>query len=197
MELPSALKNPQRVFTSRDTHRDDSLRGGLVQIVEDGPNGDTVLVPRHILVNGTNVGLIAENGITIDPGSHDRPATVTLVLLPRRIEVFAPAADPPAAASGEAPGVAEPDGTVPTRAPQLGDLVHYRAHGSPPDPQDGVQTYRAECRAALITATYPQTTETVGLVALNPTGLFFHQHASYFDRGHQGGSWHWPGFCPP
>jgi hypothetical protein len=72
--------------------------------------------------------------------------------------------------------------------PSIGRAVHYVARGS----ADG--RFPATCRAATITEVGED--ETVGLVALNPSGLFFHPlemgGCAHDEDEKAGGSWHWP-----
>jgi len=92
------------------------------------------------------------------------------------------------------------------QTPSVGRAVHYVARGS----ADGV--FPAVCRAADITETHPDDWTVVGLMAKNPTGLFFHPVAvggvthdpgdpadgavgarcAGGDRAYPGGTWHWP-----
>lgn len=59
--------------------------------------------------------------------------------------------------------------------PSVGRVVHYVSYGTPKR-TDGSQAFTSQCRAAIITEVEPGTF-TVGLVALNPTGMFFHSLA--------------------
>ena len=98
--------------------------------------------------------------------------------------------------------------------PSVGRLVHYVSYGTPGG------EYGKECRAAIITET--NTSDTVGLAVLNPTGVFFNRTVTYHDgaetpgspdcpvstthndgpfrycvcgwieASHKGGTWHWP-----
>ena len=97
--------------------------------------------------------------------------------------------------------------------PSVGRIVHYVSHGTPGG------EYKSECRAAIITET--DTSDTVGLAVLNPTGAFFNRTVPYHDgdettgnpdcpdaaahgnpfrycgcgwaeAAHRGGTWHWP-----
>lgn len=72
--------------------------------------------------------------------------------------------------------------------PSVGRVVHYRSLGS----ADG--QFKPECRAATISEVGDD--GRVGLVVLNPTGLFFHSLASggcaLDEEGKAGGTWHWP-----
>lgn len=97
--------------------------------------------------------------------------------------------------------------------PSVGRVVHYVSHGTPGG------EYGKECRAAIITET--DTSDTVGLAVLNPTGMFFNRTVTYHDgsetpgkpdcpnaphgelpfrycacgwieASHKGGTWHWP-----
>lgn len=76
------------------------------------------------------------------------------------------------------------------QVPSIGRVVHYVSYGTPGG------EFKPACRAAIISevAASPES-EVVGLVVLNPTGLFFHSLASGgcpHDEDHAGGSWHWP-----
>lgn len=76
--------------------------------------------------------------------------------------------------------------------PRIGDTVHYRSYGTPGG------EFKAECRAAMVTAVYPQTpaavgdTDAVSLCVLNPTGFFFHDVARHDEGAETPGA---PG-CP-
>ena len=74
--------------------------------------------------------------------------------------------------------------------PTVGRIVHYRSYGTP----DG--EYAPRCRAALVTqgvANTDDTTQTISLAVVNPTGLFFDVAVPYASpETHQGGTWHWP-----
>ncbi|MGC4947689.1 hypothetical protein ACLQ2N_16025 [Streptomyces sp. DT224] len=81
-------------------------------------------------------------------------------------------------------------------APSVGRTVHYVSHGTPLR-SDGSQAHPPACRAAVITEVDPADPSRVGLVALNPGGLFFHPLSAggsvRDDTGAQlGGTWHWP-----
>lgn len=59
-----------------------------VEIVDGrGGEGANFLVPDRVLVNGTDIGLIAEKGLRVNPGDLGEPATVTITLIPRRIDI--------------------------------------------------------------------------------------------------------------
>ncbi|MFE0353595.1 hypothetical protein ACFW2I_08885 [Streptomyces nigra] len=63
-------------------------KGGVVEIVDPEAIESEPLVPTRVLINGTDVGLIAEGGIKVEPGDgNGNVATVTLTLLPSRIEI--------------------------------------------------------------------------------------------------------------
>ena len=96
--------------------------------------------------------------------------------------------------------------------PSVGRVVHYVSYGSPGG------EYKSECRAAIVTET--NTSDTVGLAVLNPTGVFFDRTVTYHDGSgnpgspdctaphddgpfrycacgwsepaFKGGTWHWP-----
>jgi hypothetical protein len=79
---------------------------------------------------------------------------------------------------------------------QVGDIVHYVSHGTPPRAIDGEQAYPSVCRAAIITAHdeyqpsgSDQFTGHVDLCVINPTGLFFNTGA-HQDNDHGPGTWH-------
>jgi hypothetical protein len=97
--------------------------------------------------------------------------------------------------------------------PSVGRIVHYVSYGTPGG------EYTSECRAAIIAET--NTSDTVGLAVLNPTGMFFNRTVAHDEGGetpgaadcpnaashgnpfrycacgwmeaaHKGGTWHWP-----
>lgn len=57
--------------------------------------------------------------------------------------------------------------------PSVGRIVHYVSHGTPIR-GDGTQAYTKQCRAAVVSEVADDDSDVVGLVVLNPTGLFFH-----------------------
>jgi hypothetical protein len=62
--------------------------------------------------------------------------------------------------------------------PSVGRTVHYVSYGTP----NG--EYKSECRAAIITAVYPEVPDNkdkdaVSLCVLNPTGQFFNEVVRY------------------
>ncbi len=63
----------------------------------------------------------------------------------------------------------EPNAQTPT----VGRIVHYVAYGTP------VGEFPKTCRAAVVIEVTDA--KTVGLVVLNPQGLFFHQNLPYDD----------------
>lgn len=66
---------------------------------------------------------------------------------------------------------------------RIGDTVHYRSYGTPGG------EYQGECRAAIITGTYPAFPSRYDLAVLNPTGLFLNQQVK--PGGPTiGGTWH-------
>lgn len=67
--------------------------------------------------------------------------------------------------------------------PSIGRIVHYVSYGTPGG------EYTPECRAAVVTEV--NTSDTVGLAILNPTGMFFNRTVVH-DEGMAGGTWHWP-----
>lgn len=68
--------------------------------------------------------------------------------------------------------------------PSVGRIVHYVSYGTPGDGEYG------KCRAAVVTET--DTSETVALAVLNPTGLFFDRTVVHDETAKVGGTWHWP-----
>lgn len=77
--------------------------------------------------------------------------------------------------------------------PSINRSVHYVARGS----ADG--KFPKTCRAAVVTEVESDqpTDQRVGLMVMNPTGLFFHSLAdggcAYDDADDPaGGTWHWP-----
>lgn len=88
--------------------------------------------------------------------------------------------------------------------PTIGDTLHYVSLGS------AGGEFPSRCRAAIVTEIDPHDVWTLGLCALNPTGVFFHNLADggvahdpgvpalgqgarcvSGDRGYAGGTWHW------
>jgi hypothetical protein len=73
-------------------------------------------------------------------------------------------------------------------APYIGQVVHYRSYGTP----NG--EYQSVCRAAIVTEVDPEDPGHIGLIAMNPTGLFFHALSDggcHYSLGAEGGTWHW------
>jgi hypothetical protein len=68
--------------------------------------------------------------------------------------------------------------------PSVGRVVHYVSYGTPGG------EYTSQCRAAIVTET--DTSDTVGLAVLNPTGTFFNRTVVHDEDGKAGGTWHWP-----
>lgn len=84
--------------------------------------------------------------------------------------------------------------------PSVGRIVHYVSHGTPVR-KDGSQAFSSQCRAAIVSEVPadPQDdieADTVGLVVLNPGGVFFHPLSEggcrHAEATHEGGTWHWP-----
>jgi hypothetical protein len=77
--------------------------------------------------------------------------------------------------------------------PSVGRVVHYVSYGTPGG------EYTKQCRAATVSEVPADenSRSVVGLVVLNPTGLFFHSLGAggcpYDDAQEpRGGTWHWP-----
>jgi hypothetical protein len=68
--------------------------------------------------------------------------------------------------------------------PSVGRIVHYTSFGTPGG------EYESTCRAAVITEV--DTSDTVGLAVLNPTGIFLNRTIVHDEEGKAGGTWHWP-----
>ena len=68
--------------------------------------------------------------------------------------------------------------------PSIGRVVHYVSYGTPGG------EYGSECRAAIVTEI--DTSDTVGLAVLNPTGMFFNSAVVHDEETERGGTWHWP-----
>ena len=67
--------------------------------------------------------------------------------------------------------------------PRIGEIVHYVSYGS----KDG--RYESTCRAAMVTETRE---EDIGIMTINPTGIFFDRQVRNSEDNHTGGTWHWP-----
>ena len=86
--------------------------------------------------------------------------------------------------------------------PSVGRIVHYVSYGTPGG------EYPSACRAAIVSEVDSTDDTLIGLVALNPTGMFFralsdggcqHDEGGTSDtpgapsaRSYVGGTWHWP-----
>lgn len=76
--------------------------------------------------------------------------------------------------------------------PSIGRDVHYVSYGTPGG------EFSSVCRAAKVTEVDPDEPNRVGLMVMNPTGLFFHAlngpgGGCHLDEdGKRGGTWHWP-----
>jgi hypothetical protein len=75
--------------------------------------------------------------------------------------------------------------------PSISRDVHYVARGS----ADG--KFPKTCRAAKVTEVLGGPDQLVGLMVMNPTGIFFHSLADggcAYDGSDdpEGGTWHWP-----
>lgn len=67
----------------------------------------------------------------------------------------------------------------------VGDVVHYRSHGSPIR-ADGTQVHKPRCRAAFVTDQLSDYLCT--LFVVNPAGIFFDD--CRYDVDMAGGTWH-------
>lgn len=70
--------------------------------------------------------------------------------------------------------------------PSVGRIVHYVSYGTP----NG--EYRSQDRAAVISEVPDHESDTIHLVVLNPTGLFFNLNVVHDEDDKRGGTWHWP-----
>lgn len=70
--------------------------------------------------------------------------------------------------------------------PSIGRIVHYRSYGTPGG------EFASTCRAAIVTQVNDEHGISVGLCAINPTGLFFHEDCVEDQGNTDGGTWHWP-----
>jgi hypothetical protein len=68
--------------------------------------------------------------------------------------------------------------------PSVGRIVHYHSYGTPGG------EFKPLPRAAIITQVVSDD-GTVGLCAVNPTGLFFHERCPYSELPRPG-HWSWP-----
>ena len=67
--------------------------------------------------------------------------------------------------------------------PSVGRIVHYHSYGTPGG------EFKPLPRAAIVTQVNDD--GTIGLCAVNPTGLFFHERCPYSDSP-KPGHWNWP-----
>ena len=74
------------------------------------------------------------------------------------------------------------------RIPYVGQMVHYKSHGTPIR-EDGTQAFTGECRAAIVAAQGEG--NLLSLCVLNPDGLFFNKEVDRDETADQGGTWHW------
>lgn len=61
------------------------MNGSVIEIIDPHWTKDGVILPTRVLVNGTDVGWIAPYGLSINPGGHTEPLTVTLELMPSEV----------------------------------------------------------------------------------------------------------------
>ena len=69
--------------------------------------------------------------------------------------------------------------------PTVGRIVHYVSYGSPKG------EYVSKCVAAVVTQVNDAEGKRIGVVVLNPTGIFFNVDIDC-DVDHAAGTWHWP-----
>jgi len=74
--------------------------------------------------------------------------------------------------------------------PSVGRVVHYVAYGTP-----GGEFPARVCRAAVVSQVHEEG-ERIGVVVLNPTGLFFNVDIPHDEQDKAGGTWHWPEGSP-
>ena len=72
--------------------------------------------------------------------------------------------------------------------PTVGRIVHYHSYGTPGG------EFQPLPRAAIVTQVHANGS-TVGLCAVNPTGLFFHPECPYSEEP-KPGHWNWPPRSP-
>ena len=73
-----------------------------------------------------------------------------------------------------------------SQIPSVGRVVHYQSHGTPGG------EYLPEPRAAIIAKIGDDLSGSrVGLVVMNPTGMFFNQDVPYSEDP-KPGHWNWP-----
>ena len=70
-----------------------------------------------------------------------------------------------------------------SQMPSVGRVVHYQSYGTPGG------EYLPEPRAAIISEV--QSEDLVGLVVMNPTGLFFNRDVPFSEEP-KPGHWNWP-----
>ncbi len=69
-------------------------KGANVEIIEYVPTVKDMdqlpcIKPTHVLVNGTDVGLVKKGSLVISEGDDHEPASVTLTLYPKSIVIAA------------------------------------------------------------------------------------------------------------
>lgn len=76
--------------------------------------------------------------------------------------------------------------------PTIGQMVHYVSYGS----ADG--RYESKCRPAFVTEVHPDYVDgpMIGLMTVNPSGIFFDQVVRHSESEHTGGTWHWACVSP-
>lgn len=68
--------------------------------------------------------------------------------------------------------------------PSVGRIVHYHSYGTPGG------EFKPLPRAAIVTQVHDDGS-TIGLCAVNPTGLFFHERCPFSEEPRPG-HWNWP-----
>lgn len=69
----------------------DVLKGAHVEIVDDTGTQGGPLLPRRIRINGTDIGLIARDGVELQLGNHSEgePCVLTITLYPSSVTIKA------------------------------------------------------------------------------------------------------------
>lgn len=90
---------PRMIFTPDERAAHEERLGvtpptaAHIEIIEptnpgaDAWPADLPILPSRVLINGHDVGLVATNGVTINPGDAGNATTVTLTLIPGHVEI--------------------------------------------------------------------------------------------------------------